>query len=55
MADQLAGSPNAREVAYWNSPATKSWADHHEPIDRVFAEVTRAALEAAAVAAWENG
>jgi SAM-dependent methyltransferase len=48
MTDQPVSSPNAREVAYWNSPATRSWAEHNEPIDRLFVEVTQIALDLAA-------
>lgn len=48
MADAHDGSPNAAQAAFWNSRATRAWADRHEPIDRLFAEVTRAALAIAA-------
>ena len=47
MTDQPAGSPNAREIEYWNSAATRSWAERNEPIDRLFAEVTRIVLDLA--------
>src|SRR5262245_7065525 len=43
-----ANSPNKREIEYWNSEATRPWADYHEPVDRLFASFTRAAIEAAA-------
>lgn len=48
MADQIVGSSNSREVEYWNSAATKSWADRHEPIDLLFAGLTQTALDLAA-------
>jgi hypothetical protein len=48
MADQQAGSPNAREVEYWNSAHTRAWADEHEAIDRLFAGLTQVALDLAA-------
>jgi SAM-dependent methyltransferase len=48
MADQQAGSPNAREVEYWNSAHTRAWADGHEVIDRLFAGLTQVALDLAA-------
>jgi SAM-dependent methyltransferase len=48
MADQKAGSPNAREVEYWNSAHTRGWADEHEAIDRLFAGLTQVALNLAA-------
>jgi SAM-dependent methyltransferase len=41
-------SPNACEVQYWNSTLTRPWAEMHEPIDRLFAELTQAALDFAA-------
>jgi ubiquinone/menaquinone biosynthesis C-methylase UbiE len=48
MADQQAGSPNAREVEYWNSAHTRAWADEHEAIDRLFAGLTQVTLDLAA-------
>jgi SAM-dependent methyltransferase len=48
MTDQQAGSPNAREVQYWNSAHTRVWADEHETIDRLFAGLTQIALDHAA-------
>jgi ubiquinone/menaquinone biosynthesis C-methylase UbiE len=48
MADQQAGSPNAREVEYWNSAHTRAWADEHEAIDRLLAGLTKVALDLAA-------
>jgi SAM-dependent methyltransferase len=48
MADQKAGSSNAREVEYWNSAHTRGWADEHEAIDRLFAGLTQVALNLAA-------
>src|SRR6266542_1487438 len=48
MAPQEAGSSNAAWIEYYNSPATRAWADHHEPIDRLFAGLTQTALEIAA-------
>jgi tRNA G46 methylase TrmB len=48
MADQQAGSPNTREVEYWNSAQTRAWADEHEAIDRLFAGLTQIALDHAA-------
>jgi hypothetical protein len=44
MADQQAGSPNTREVEYWNSAQTRAWADEHETIDRLFAGLTQIAF-----------
>ena len=48
MTDQQTGSPNAREVQYWNSAHTRPWADEYDAIDRLFAGLTRVALDHAA-------
>ena len=48
MAVQQDGSPNAREVQYWNSAATQPWSKQHEPIDRLFAGLTQTVLDIAA-------
>lgn len=48
MTDRQTGSSNAREVQYWNSAHTRAWADEHEAIDRVFADLTQVALDQAA-------
>ena len=45
--NQHAG-PNAREAEYWNSGATRVWADRYEPIDALFAGLTQVALDHAA-------
>lgn len=39
---------NAHEVAFWNGPATLAWSEQHAAIDRLFADVTQAAIERAA-------
>ncbi|MGB8484700.1 MAG: methyltransferase domain-containing protein, partial [Xanthobacteraceae bacterium] len=46
-ANHYAG-PNAREAEYWNSAATRAWANRHEPIDALFAGLTQVALDQAA-------
>jgi ubiquinone/menaquinone biosynthesis C-methylase UbiE len=48
MTDEQTSSPNAREVQYWNSARTRPWADEYEAIDRLFAGLTRVALDHAA-------
>jgi ubiquinone/menaquinone biosynthesis C-methylase UbiE len=48
MTDQQTDSPNAREVQYWNSAQTRAWADEYDVIDRLFAGLTRVALDHAA-------
>jgi SAM-dependent methyltransferase len=40
-------SPNAQEVSYWNSAATRPWSTQYEAIDRLFQDITHAALDAA--------
>jgi ubiquinone/menaquinone biosynthesis C-methylase UbiE len=48
MTDQQTDSANAREVQYWNSAQTRAWADEYDVIDRLFAGLTRVALDHAA-------
>jgi len=48
MADQQAGSSNAAQIEFWNSAASRAWADQHERMDRAVTEVTKALLERAA-------
>jgi SAM-dependent methyltransferase len=47
MTDQQAGSPNMGEPAYWNSAATRPWAEQHERMDRALAGLAKVALELA--------
>src|SRR5438093_3484624 len=42
-----AGS-NTAQIEYWNSPATRAWADEHERMDRAAAPLLAALLERAA-------
>jgi len=48
MNGQPAGTPDVREGQYWNSPAMRFWADHHERIDRLLAGLMQVALDLAA-------
>jgi len=48
MADAQAPSSHTAQAQFWNSPATRAWADHYEPIDRLFSQVTDAAIAVAA-------
>lgn len=48
MAANHYAGPNAREAEYWNSVATRAWANRHEPIDALFAGLTQVALDQAA-------
>ncbi len=47
MADQPPSSPNAAQREFWNSPASRAWADQHERMDRVLAGLTEALLKLA--------
>jgi SAM-dependent methyltransferase len=48
MANDPIGSSNVGQEEYWNSPATRTWSDRHEPIDKVFAGLTQMAMDVAA-------
>ena len=54
MADQQAGSSNAVQIEFWNSAASRAWADEHERMDRAVAEVTKALLDLAAAQPGER-
>ena len=47
MADTHTGSRHTAQAEFWNTPATHVWADHNEPIDKLFSGVTEAALKIA--------
>jgi ubiquinone/menaquinone biosynthesis C-methylase UbiE len=47
MAEQKAGSSNAAQIEFWNSAASRAWADQHERMDRAVAKVTKALLDLA--------
>jgi SAM-dependent methyltransferase len=48
MPDQQAASSNAAQVEFWNSPASRAWADQHERMDRALSGLTSSLLEFAA-------
>jgi SAM-dependent methyltransferase len=48
MAEQQARSPYAARSEYWNSPATRAWAEQHERQDRALAGLAEATLGLAA-------
>ena len=48
MADPQVNDANAAQREFWNSPATRVWADQHERMDRVVAEFTKQILDLAA-------
>src|SRR5438132_203798 len=45
MTDQHAGPPNTGQFEYWNSAATRAWAEQHERMDRALAGIAKGALE----------
>src|SRR5947207_13151854 len=47
MADQQAVSPNAAQIEFWNSAASRAWADQYERMDRAVADLTKALLNMA--------
>jgi methylase of polypeptide subunit release factors len=48
MADQQAVSPNTGQIEFWNSAASRAWADQYERMDRAVADLTKALLDMAA-------
>ena len=54
MADHQAGSSNAAQIEFWNSAASRAWADEHERMDRAVAEETKALLDLAAAQPGER-
>jgi SAM-dependent methyltransferase len=48
MADQQAASPHAAQGAYWNSAASRAWADEHERQDRALVGLAKGLLDLAA-------
>ena len=48
MTKQPAEPANAAQIEYWNHQIAHVWADRHEQIDRLFAEITEFALGLAA-------
>jgi SAM-dependent methyltransferase len=47
MADQEAVSPNAAQIEFWNSAASRAWADQYERMDRAVADLTKSLLDLA--------
>jgi SAM-dependent methyltransferase len=48
MAEQQPNPANTAQREFWNSPATRAWADQHERMDRALADFTKQILEFAA-------
>jgi SAM-dependent methyltransferase len=47
MTDQQTVSPDMGQFEYWNSTATRAWAEQHERMDRALAALAKGALELA--------
>lgn len=54
MAEQQAYSPHGAQTEYWNSPASRAWAEHHERQDRALAGLAVATLGLAAPQSGER-
>jgi SAM-dependent methyltransferase len=54
MAEQQAGTSNSAQAEFWNSVASRAWADQHERQDRALAGLAAAALGFAAPRAGER-
>src|SRR5438552_14912981 len=52
MTEQQTGA-NAAQIEFWNSPASRAWADQHERMDRALAPLTASLMEFAAPRAGE--
>src|SRR6516162_8674444 len=48
MADHQAATGNAAQIEFWNSAATRAWADQYARMDRAVAALTRELLDLAA-------
>jgi ubiquinone/menaquinone biosynthesis C-methylase UbiE len=48
VADHQAGTGNAAQIEFWNSAATRAWADQYARMDRAVAALTKELLDLAA-------
>ena len=48
MAEPQAATSNAAQIEFWNSTATRAWADQYERMDRAAAALTKDLLDLAA-------
>jgi SAM-dependent methyltransferase len=53
MAEQPIGT-NVAQIEFWNSPASRAWAEQHERMDRALAELTQSLLGFAAAQPGER-
>jgi SAM-dependent methyltransferase len=54
MADRQAVSPNTAQIEFWNSAASRAWADQYERMDRAVADLTKVLLDMAAAQPGEH-
>ena len=54
MADHQAGTGNAAQIEFWNSAATRAWADQYARMDRAVAALTKELLDLAAAQPGER-
>ena len=45
VTDHQAGTGNAAQIEFWNSAATRAWADQYARMDRAVAALTKALLD----------
>ena len=48
MVDHQTGTGNAAQIEFWNSAATRAWADQYARMDRAVAALTKELLDLAA-------
>src|ERR1700682_4800824 len=48
MSDRQAVSRNAAQIEFWNSAASRAWADQYERMDRAGVDLTKTLLDMAA-------
>jgi SAM-dependent methyltransferase len=54
VADDQAATSNAAQIEFWNSSATRAWADQYERMDRAVAALTEELLDLAALQPGER-
>jgi SAM-dependent methyltransferase len=54
VADHQAGTGNTAQIEFWNSAATRAWADQYAQMDRAVAALTKELLDLAALQPGER-
>src|ERR1700736_6311601 len=54
MSDRQSVSPNAAQIEFWKSAASRAWADQYERMDRAVADLTKSLLDLARPQAGER-